>query len=260
MERAGVAAGIARQAEQGSAGRNVSARSFHSLRHTFVTALSHANVAVELRQTTRWSFKRGAEPPLHAPRIRCPTRCHREAAAGEEGMSKAKTPRKRTFSFEGTKVIVAAAILNKWDKFPVEKKVAFIDAAYERQISNVRTEAEKGLEELWQRERALSEDLEALRKISVSSPEKSASGTSSGGLIRGSCGMPQRRTKGWQGHFPALADSIESPPRIYARSPSCAESWSATGRLRKGFACVGCRIPPWRNSCVLPVPGIDVPA
>ena len=50
MERAGVAAGIARKAEQGSAGRNVSARSFHSLRHTFVTALSHANVAVELRQ------------------------------------------------------------------------------------------------------------------------------------------------------------------------------------------------------------------
>lgn len=50
MERAGVAAGIARKAEHGSAGRNVSARSFHSLRHTFVTALSHANVAVELRQ------------------------------------------------------------------------------------------------------------------------------------------------------------------------------------------------------------------
>ena len=50
MERVGVAAGIARKAEHGSAGRNVSARSFHSLRHTFVTALSHANVAVELRQ------------------------------------------------------------------------------------------------------------------------------------------------------------------------------------------------------------------
>ena len=91
------------------------------------------------------------------------------------GMSKAReTPRQRTFSFEGTEVIVAAAILNKWDKFPEEQKVAFIDAAYERQISNLRTEAEKGLEELWQRERALSEDLEALRKISVSSPEKSA--------------------------------------------------------------------------------------
>jgi integrase len=50
MERAGVAAGIARQAAQGSVGRNVSARSFHSLRHSFVTALSHANVAVELRK------------------------------------------------------------------------------------------------------------------------------------------------------------------------------------------------------------------
>jgi integrase len=50
MELAGVAAGIARQSAQGSAGRNVSARSFHSLRHSFVTALAHANVAVELRQ------------------------------------------------------------------------------------------------------------------------------------------------------------------------------------------------------------------
>ena len=50
MERAGVAAGIARKAEDGPAGRNVSARSFHSLRHGFVTALAHANVAVELRQ------------------------------------------------------------------------------------------------------------------------------------------------------------------------------------------------------------------
>ena len=48
-------------------------------------------------------------------------------------MSKAKTPRQRTFSFEGTEVIVAAAILNEWDKFPVEEKVAFFDAARERQ-------------------------------------------------------------------------------------------------------------------------------
>ncbi len=50
MELAGVAAGIARQSAQGSAGRNVSARSFHSLRHGFVSALSQANVAVELRK------------------------------------------------------------------------------------------------------------------------------------------------------------------------------------------------------------------
>ena len=50
MERAGVAAGIARKAEEGSSGHNVSARSFHSLRHTYVTALSAAGVAVELRQ------------------------------------------------------------------------------------------------------------------------------------------------------------------------------------------------------------------
>jgi integrase len=50
MERAGVPAGIARKAEEGGAGRSVFARSFHSLRHTFVTALAHANVAIELRQ------------------------------------------------------------------------------------------------------------------------------------------------------------------------------------------------------------------
>jgi integrase len=50
MERARVAAGIAPKAEQGSAGRNVSARSFHSFRHGVVTALAHANVSMELRQ------------------------------------------------------------------------------------------------------------------------------------------------------------------------------------------------------------------
>jgi integrase len=50
MERAGVGAGIARRATEGGAGRNVSARSFHSLRHSFVTGLAHANVSVELRQ------------------------------------------------------------------------------------------------------------------------------------------------------------------------------------------------------------------
>jgi integrase len=38
-----------RSIKSGSAGRNVSARSFHSLRHSFVTALARANVAVELR-------------------------------------------------------------------------------------------------------------------------------------------------------------------------------------------------------------------
>jgi integrase len=50
MERAGVVAGVAREAAEGGVGRSVSARSFHSLRHGFVTALAHANVAVELRQ------------------------------------------------------------------------------------------------------------------------------------------------------------------------------------------------------------------
>ena len=61
-------------------GRNVSARSFHSLRHSFVTALAHANVAIELRQKTRWPRERGAEPPLHPPRIRRAPQCHREDA------------------------------------------------------------------------------------------------------------------------------------------------------------------------------------
>jgi integrase len=50
IERAGVATGIARKAKEGGAGHSVSARTFHSLRHGFVTALAHANVAVELRQ------------------------------------------------------------------------------------------------------------------------------------------------------------------------------------------------------------------
>ena len=63
MERAGVAAGIARKAEVGSAGRNVFARSFHSTRHSFITALSHANVAVELRQ--RLAGHASEEQSLH---------------------------------------------------------------------------------------------------------------------------------------------------------------------------------------------------
>ncbi len=49
MDRAKLAAGNIREAK-GKSGRNVSARSFHSLRHSFVTALSAANVPIELRQ------------------------------------------------------------------------------------------------------------------------------------------------------------------------------------------------------------------
>jgi integrase len=49
MDRACVPAGVAREA-RGEAGRNVSQRSFHSLRHGFVTALSDGGVAVEVRQ------------------------------------------------------------------------------------------------------------------------------------------------------------------------------------------------------------------
>ena len=49
MAKAGVASGTLREAA-GRSGRKVAERSFHSLRHSYVTALSHANVAVELRQ------------------------------------------------------------------------------------------------------------------------------------------------------------------------------------------------------------------
>ena len=101
MERAGVAAGIARQAAQGSAGRNVSARSFHSLRHTFVTALSHANVAVELRKQLAGHSSEAQSLHYTHPEFAALRAADREAAAGEEGMSKAKTPRKRTFFFRG---------------------------------------------------------------------------------------------------------------------------------------------------------------
>ncbi len=127
-------------------------------------------------------------------------------------MSKAKTPRQRTFSFEGTEVTVAAAILNEWDKFPEEQKIAFRDAAYERQISNLRTEARNMEEEAWRRERALSEDLEVLRKISVSSPEKSADGNViwrlDPGKLRNAAKTHERVARA----LSALADSIESPP------------------------------------------------
>jgi len=49
MENAKVAAGIAREG-QGKQGRDVSKRSFHSLRHSHISALSNAGVAVEVRQ------------------------------------------------------------------------------------------------------------------------------------------------------------------------------------------------------------------
>jgi len=49
MTKAGVAAGEARK-KKGKKGRSISMRSFHSLRHSYVSGLSAAGVAVELRQ------------------------------------------------------------------------------------------------------------------------------------------------------------------------------------------------------------------
>jgi integrase len=49
MARAGIEDGIARQ-EKGDAGRNVSRLSFHSLRHSFTSALANAGVPAEVRQ------------------------------------------------------------------------------------------------------------------------------------------------------------------------------------------------------------------
>jgi integrase len=49
MERAGIVAGVMRE-KQGAAGRNLSARSYHALRHSFNSALANAGVSQELRQ------------------------------------------------------------------------------------------------------------------------------------------------------------------------------------------------------------------
>jgi integrase len=49
MDRAGIDGGIARQ-KTGEAGRSVSRLSFHSLRHSFTSALANAGVPAELRQ------------------------------------------------------------------------------------------------------------------------------------------------------------------------------------------------------------------
>jgi integrase len=49
MERAGIDAGVIRE-RKGTAGRSVSALSFHSLRHSFNSALANAEVPQELRQ------------------------------------------------------------------------------------------------------------------------------------------------------------------------------------------------------------------
>ena len=49
MAKAGIDAGVIRQ-RSGPAGRSVSALSFHSLRHSFNSALANAGVSQELRQ------------------------------------------------------------------------------------------------------------------------------------------------------------------------------------------------------------------
>jgi integrase len=49
MQRAGIDGGIIRE-RRGEAGRSVSALSFHSLRHSFNSALANAGVSQELRQ------------------------------------------------------------------------------------------------------------------------------------------------------------------------------------------------------------------
>jgi len=49
MEQAGVDAGVRRE-KQGEAGRTVRARTFHALRHSFVSALANAGVSIEHRK------------------------------------------------------------------------------------------------------------------------------------------------------------------------------------------------------------------
>ena len=65
MDRAGIDAGIARQ-KLGAAGRSVSRLSFHSLRHSFTSALANAGVAPELRQklTDTWMTKATPFTPI----------------------------------------------------------------------------------------------------------------------------------------------------------------------------------------------------
>lgn len=50
MEKARVDPGVKRTRKEGEAGRKVSAKGFHSLRHTFVSALANTGVSQELRQ------------------------------------------------------------------------------------------------------------------------------------------------------------------------------------------------------------------
>ena len=49
MERAGIDDGVARKRD-GEMGRNVSRLSFHSLRHSFNSAMANADVPLEIRQ------------------------------------------------------------------------------------------------------------------------------------------------------------------------------------------------------------------
>jgi integrase len=49
MERAGIDDGVARK-KDGKLGRNVSRLSFHSIRHSFNSAMANADVPLEIRQ------------------------------------------------------------------------------------------------------------------------------------------------------------------------------------------------------------------
>jgi integrase len=56
MERAGIDDGVARK-KDGKLGRNVSRLSFHSLRHSFNSAMANADVPLEIRKLTGHASK-----------------------------------------------------------------------------------------------------------------------------------------------------------------------------------------------------------
>jgi hypothetical protein len=85
-------------------------------------------------------------------------------------MSKANTPRKRTLSFEGTKVSVVASILRKWAAIPLVEKLRLIDAAYEEDIKRHRAKGEKALEEAFKQDNDLHDSVADVRHINLSVP------------------------------------------------------------------------------------------
>jgi integrase len=90
MERAGIDDGVARE-RSGQRGHKVSRLSFHSLRHSFTSALANANVPAEVRQKLTGHADERSHGFIRIANLKCSRRrsrrshgCQRKAGHSEQ--------------------------------------------------------------------------------------------------------------------------------------------------------------------------------